>query len=159
MSAANTEAENAVSCWRGHCLNYFGRVESAVGNTLQAAVTVGKAEKLRHLAGQRLADLIAVVGDLGGTLRQQAAFKAALSRWEEVEGKRQFLAHGVACVSTTSNGDWVALFDLTIYRGNAASSGRWAVKQTEAEQFLIDLADAFKSLSGQLGHVRKRLEA
>lgn len=46
---------------------------------------------------------------------------------------------------------------MVIYRSNKAAPERWAIRQEEGDQFLTELADAFKKLSGQLGHFRKRL--
>ena len=151
------DAAMSVAAWRGQCLNYFARAEQAVGRSLEIAVEAGETEKLRHLAGQRLADLLEIAGRVGGTDKQTRAFAAALEAWQLVEPKRQFLAHGVASISTNDLGSWTLLLDLVIYRSNKPTPDRWAIKQDEAHQFLTQLADAFKKLSGQLGHLRKRL--
>jgi hypothetical protein len=140
-------------------LNLYARAEQAVGSALEAAHSAGATPQLRHLAGQRLADLITTVEAKGGTGKQMKAFGAALEAWKSVEPNRQFLAHGVASLSADSRENWTLLLDVVAYRKNARLPERWAIKQDEALDFLEKLEDAFKRLSGQLGHFRKRIAA
>lgn len=151
------DTSTAVAAWRGQCLNYFARAEQAVGRSLESAAAAGRSVKLRHLAGHRLADLIELVATVESTDRQARAFTAALSEWQEVEPKRQFLAHGVESISTDRDGQWTVLLDVVAYRSSKPSCERWAIKQSEAEVFRRRLADAFTVLGGQLGQLRKRL--
>ena len=155
--SANIDKVLGVDCWRGQCLNYFARSEAAVSKSLDAAQAVGKISTIKHLAGQRLAELVRISEELSGTSKQITAFANALRIWQSIESKRQFLAHGVAAISHDPQGQWVALFDLVTYRANNRTEERWAIRQSEAEIFLSELAAAFKSLSGQLGHFRKRI--
>jgi len=115
--------------------------------------------KLRHLFGQKLADLIALSERIKGTPKQVRAFSNALELWREVEVRRQYLAHGVASVSHDNRRNWIVMFDMVSHRSNTREPLRWAVKQEEAEQFLANLEQAFKQLSAQLGNFRKRLSA
>ena len=153
--AANLSADE----WRGKCLNLYARAEQAVGSALEDAHRANATPKLRHLAGQRLADLIVTVEAKGGTGKQMKAFSSALGAWKAVESQRQFLAHGVASTSVDIRGCWTLLLDVVVYRNNQRSSDRWAIKQAEGEEFLRSLEDAFAKLSGQLGHFRKRIAA
>ena len=151
------EVEIEIAAWRGECLNFFARTEAAVSKSLDDAFSAGKVTKIRHLAGQRLADLAELSEQISGTNKQLAAFSNALRTWQSVESKRQFLAHGTLMIAQGQQG-WVAIFDLTTYRGSERSAERWTVTQAEASEFLESLKDAFKRLSGQLGHFRKRIE-
>lgn len=144
--------------WRGHCLNYFARFEAAVSKSLEAAKEAGRVAKIRHLAGQQLADLIVLSEEVEGTSKQLKAFSNALNAWQIIEPKRQFLAHGVGTLAHEQNGDWLLLLDVNSYRSNVASFTRWAVREKEAEHFATDLTNAFKAMSGQLGHFRKRIQ-
>lgn len=153
----DAEDKPSVESWRGQCLNVFARTELAVSKCLLAAKEAGHEVKLRHLGGQRLADLIDLSSRIDGTAKQKKALENALNAWLAVDGKRQFLAHGCASVSKDSAGNWVALFDLIAFRGNQPSADRWAVKQDEAELFLKELTTAFTRLSGEIGHFKKRL--
>ena len=153
------ELAHAADCWRGSCLNYFARTEAAVAKTLEAAQTSGKLRNIRHLAGQRLSDLIALSGEIDATDKQKSALSKALKSWQSLEQNRQYLAHGVATIAVDQKGAWIAIYDLKTYRSNVGKEERWAVKQSEAEEFSSQLGQAFKLLSGQLGQFRKRIEA
>ncbi|MGD9664459.1 MAG: hypothetical protein AB7U34_04545 [Novosphingobium sp.] len=152
------EARAQVGQWRGSCLNLFARVERAVGLALEAAVTAGKAKKIRHLSGQKLNDLVAIVDTLDQTEKQKKAFQSALVSWKQVESHRAFLAHAVALEAIDRHGSWIAIFDMIVHKGNDALNTRWSVTQAEAEVILSDLTVGFKELSGQLGQVRTRLK-
>ena len=152
------EAKFTPDEWRGRCLNYFARFEAAVRKSLETAQAAGRQDKIRHLAGQQLADLISLSEEIEGTSRQLKAFSTALNSWRLIESRRQFLAHGVGTVANEPNGDWIMILDVTVYRGNSRQDHRWAVRQQEAETFVDDLAKAFKDMSGQLGHFRKRVQ-
>lgn len=149
----DAEAQQEVAAWRGHCLNFFARGEMAIGVTLREA----DAPKLRHLAGQRLDDLVRIASQTESTEKQAKAFKQAIECWQKVEGHRHFLAHGVASVSFNEKGEWTALFDVTSFRGNKPNDERLAIRQDEAENFLGKVQQAFQNLSSQLGQFRKRL--
>ena len=153
------EIAQSVDCWRGQCLNYFARTEAAVSRSLDAAQKSGKIRNIRHLAGQRLADLITLSDEISSTDKQRSAFSNALESWRNIELSRQYLAHGVATVAVDNKGGWIAIFDLKTYRSNLGKDERWTVKQYEAEKFTQQLDAAFKTLSGQLGQFRKRVEA
>ncbi len=153
----SAEAAIAVAAWQGQCLNFYARAEQAVGRSLEVAAQTGSITKLRHLAGQRLADLIELVGRVDSTDKQMRAFNLALEAWQNVEPQRQFLAHGVSSISTNDSGYWTLLLDVVVYRANKKAPDRWAIKQDEADKFLLELSEAFQKLSGQLGHLNKRL--
>lgn len=153
------ESDPSVDSWRGHCLNYFARGEAVVAKTLETAQASGHIMTIKHLAGQRLVDLIALSNRICGTNKQVSALTSALQMWQDVEAKRQFLAHGVVTVATDAQGKWVALLDVRVFRSSIAKADRLTLKQSEAEEFAKELANAFKSLSGQLGQFRKRLKS
>jgi hypothetical protein len=148
--------ELTVDSWRGQCLNKYARTELAVAKCLLAAKDADHEVKLRHLGGQRLADLIELSSKIEGTANQKKAFENALNDWLAVEGKRQFLAHGCVTIAHESNGHWVALFDLISFRKPNPEEQRWAIKKQEAENFLEQLSTAFTRMSGEIGHFKKR---
>lgn len=82
----------------------------------------------------------------------------AISDWKKVEPRRSFFAHGEVTALLDARGTWHARFDLTRYKGNAAIHECWVVDAREAEVFELSLKDGFTMVSGQLGHLRKRLE-
>lgn len=155
----DSEALCAVAQWRGRCLNKFARAERAVGLTMEKVVETYSERKLRHLAGQRFADLEDVARSAGGTPRQLNALGNALQQWKEIEKRRQFLAHGVVAISHNDNGAWTVLFVIVVYRSNEPIADRWAVQEGEAAEFERELGAAFEILSSQLSQFRRRLVA
>ena len=151
------EARCDIDRWRGSCLNLFARAELAVGRCMEAAVVAGKAKKVRHLQGQKLSDLIALTAEIARTTKQKKAFETALNLWDEVQSHRAFLAHGVVVEAIDRQGAWIAVFDMVIHKGDEAIETRWSLTKLEAQAFHERLTDGFKSLSSQLGLLRRDL--
>lgn len=149
-------AVREINLWRGECMNLFARGERAVGGVLESAALVGKVAKIRHLAGQQLSDLRELAEGTDSTDKQRKALHNALEQWQEVESQRQFLAHGVTSHSWNERGEWTLLLDIVTYRGGKSDNQRWAIKKSEAEEFLNKLSGAFNALSQQLGHLKSR---
>ncbi|WP_435199850.1 hypothetical protein [Qipengyuania sp. 902] len=124
---------------------------------MDAAFAAGRIKQIRHLAGQRLADLLKLSEDIPGSAKRLQAFSKTLSHWQTIETKRQFFAHGTVILGSNTNG-WIALFDTVDYRGKERTEQRWAVTEAEATEFTDELKHAFECLGGQLGHFRKRLD-
>lgn len=99
-----------------------------VAKTLEAAQASGHIKTIKHLAGQRLVDLIALSNRICGTNKQVSALTNALQMWQDVEAKRQFLAHGVVTVATDAQGKWVALLDDRVFRSSIAKADRLTLK-------------------------------
>lgn len=124
---------------------------------MEAAVLANKARKVRHLPGQKLGDLIALTAKLERTAKQKQAFDTALNLWDEVQPQRAFLAHGVVTEAIDRHGCWIAIIDMVIHKGDEAIDKRWSVTKDEAYMFHASLTDGFKSLSNQLGQLRRHL--
>jgi hypothetical protein len=97
--------------------------------------------------------------EAGATEKQSKALLAALDVWPGLEGKRTFLAHGIATVLLDKHGSWQARFDFTSYRPNKRERLSWICSKGDALEFEALLEQAFKALSAQLGQFRKRLPA
>lgn len=150
-------AAGEIDGWRGRCVDLFAKAERAVALALEAACDRDESLTIRHLAGQRLADLIKLVeNDDKATEKQRNALRRALDAWERVEPQRAYFAHGVAKVLLDKQGNWHAQFNFTKYQAKSREPQRWNCSKREAEQFETDLEQGFKDLSAQLGHFRKR---
>lgn len=151
-------AAGEIDGWRGRCLDLFAKTERAVAVALEAACDKDASLTIRHLAGQRMADLIKLIeGDGKATEKQRNALRRALEAWERVEPQRAYLAHGVATVMLDRQASWHAQFDFTKYQAKNRDPQRWNCSKREAEQFEADLEQGFKNLSAQLGQFRTRL--
>lgn len=153
-------ARSDVASWRGSCLDVYARGERAIGQCLLAMKShskFGETVKLQHLAGQRTATVQGLLDGLGLTGKALKAVKNALDLWLQLDSQRAFLAHGVVQVALDQKGQWVAIFDMVVFRANIATSQRWAVTALEAKEHTERLETAWKSLSAQLGQVRKRV--
>ncbi|MXP40226.1 hypothetical protein GRI75_01030 [Altererythrobacter soli] len=152
-------AASQIDAWRGRCISLFARAESAVGRSLELAAVHGNAVKLRHLGGQRLADLIALTEGCAGTAKQAESLRSALIQWKAVESHRTFFAYGVATALLNKKSHWYVVLDFTAYRGNSPEAERWTLSSQEAEEFEERLARCFADLSRELGLFRVRLAA
>ena len=114
---------------------------------------------IKHLAGQRTADLEWLTRNETGTVKQRQALSNALAGWAELEARRAYIAHGVVTVRVDKNGLWRARVDFTAYRNGPGEKCRWSFSRTEADDFEMSLERGFRALSAQLGQLRKRLAA
>ncbi|KUO56675.1 MAG: hypothetical protein APF78_11230 [Sphingomonadales bacterium BRH_c3] len=150
-------ARTEIDSWRGRCLDLYARSEKAVALTLETAKQHDHPVKLRHLAGQRLDDLLSITDQDNGTAKQKEALARAIDGWRAIESHRVFLAHGTMKELLDRKGKWHAQFDVTTYKSNNPTPDRMMISQTEALELQADLEKGFKSLSAQLGQFRKRL--
>lgn len=151
-------AAGEINGWRGRCLNLFAKAERAVALTLEIANQQNASLTIRHLSGQRLADLAKFAEGIGQmTEKQHKALLFALESWQRVECKRVYLAHGVLTVLLDRQADWHVQLDFTRYLTKSREPQRWNCSRREAEQFEAELEKGFKDMSAQLGHLRKRL--
>ena len=152
-------ARAEIDSWRGRLIDYFARGETAVAQTLVCAADNGRKINLRHFAGQRLDDLMALAKTEPGTDRQNAAFTSALDAWRLLEARRVFLAHGNVSEWLDQRGNWAAIFDVRIYKSGVVQHERWAATKSDADAFEAAAIAGFKSMSGQLGVFRTRMKA
>ena len=151
-------ATGVISSWRGRCLDFFARGERSVDMALELVSSRDASLSMKPLAGQRLADVVRLAVEEGGaTEKQSTGLLLALERWSSINAKRAYLAHGVTTVLLDRHGDWHVQFDFIRYHAKRRDAERWACSKEEALQFEAALAEAFKALSAQLGHFRKRL--
>lgn len=140
-------ARAEIDSWRGRSLDLFARAERSIGIALEATSTSGRIIKLRHLAGQRLEDLVQLVTAEQATTKQAEALVKAISKWREVEVHRAFLAHGIARELLDRHGAWHVQFDLTAYKTNVPTLERMVLSRSEALEFEKNLEESFKALS------------
>lgn len=145
------------NAWRGHCLHCFAQVEASVTETLLSlSERNDSVVKLRHLFGQRLADLGEVIGPEGEfAVPGKKAFEA-LEAFRVHEQLRNILAHGVAKIAVDRQGKWVMVMRQLSIRGKKAERNKLAVEQEEAEQILADLQRTSQRLNSMLGNLRRR---
>lgn len=151
------DSKSAIAAWRGECLNIYARAEQAVVKTLRLAPGTGHDVHIKHLGGQRLAEMRKLADAVGGTAKQRVAIEAALDTWQEAEDRRRFLAHGVCSVWLNERHEWLAVFDMVTAKGRTLLEERWAVRSEEAEAYRARLHDAFQVLSRELGGLCKRM--
>ena len=147
-----------INCWRGRCLDLFAKAEAAVDLALRSAIERGMAASMKHLTGQRLAEIVSLASsEARATDRQKQALIASLENWQALYAKRNFFAHGVATVLMDRHGRWSVQLDFWVYRTGREILERWSWNKDEALQFEADLEQCFKALSAQLGCFRSRL--
>ncbi|MEO6040698.1 MAG: hypothetical protein ABIP41_02245 [Croceibacterium sp.] len=153
------QAAAEIAAWRGRCIDVFAKGERAVGQVLELANAKDGSIKIRHLAGQRMADVEEIVDKMTATASQQQAARDAIGNWKDAENKRAFIAHGISTPLLDRNGYWYVHLDFVAYRGSRCEARRWSVSGSEAVEFEASLTEAFKGLATQLGQVRKRFAA
>ena len=147
-------ADPSADEWRGRCLNLFARGELAVLRTLEVGRESGLISKIPHLAGQRIAALQVMTGQLQLTEKQVLGLDNSIGEWQRLEQRRLFLAHGVMRLAFEPRGKWVLLLDVRVHRAQRASDDRWTVTQEEAGAFHAELEAGYLALSQRLGLVR-----
>jgi hypothetical protein len=151
-------AAGEIDGWRGRCLDLFARGERAIALSREAAAERNASVTIRHLGGQRPADLAKLVNeDTQATAKQSKTLLSSLDAWLAVEGRRAFFAHGVVTALLDRHGAWHAKLDFTKYQASKRERQSWTCDRQEALQFEADLEREFKQLSTQLGQFRKRL--
>lgn len=152
-------ARNDIEKWRGHCLDFFAKCERHIGRALQALHASPKFEtvvKLRHLAGQRADDMAQLLSECGLTPKEFKAVSDALLTWRSFEEPRNFLAHGVLTITLDPQGKPFAIFDMTVFRANAAEQKRWTVSHAEVVEWEIVWRKSGQDLAQRLGQLRKK---
>jgi OST-HTH/LOTUS domain len=153
-------AQLLISTWRGSCLDIYARGEQIIGQTLEAMRAKAKdykLVKLQHLAGQRAGDLLRYVDKLSLTASDRLAVISAMNSWLELNDIRAYLAHGAAEITLDAKSNWYAIFCMTVYNNDKPDIRRWAISESEAQEFSIELEDCEKQLGSQLMLVRQCL--
>jgi hypothetical protein len=149
-----------ISGWRGRCLDLFAKGERIIDTVLEAADGGGVPVSMKHLAGQRIADMQKLAAaEKGATEKQRHAGLACLEGWQAVHSKRAFFAHGVVTTLIDKQAGWHVQLDFTRYQGKLRDRQRWTISQQEALEFEERLVRELQALSAQLGQIRKRLAA
>ena len=153
-------AADEINGWRGRCLNMFARGERSVDVALEAALAAGSGLGMKHLAGQRLADLAKLVSEeKTATEEQKQSLQSSLDSWLASNAKRAFLAHGVTTVLLDRHGDWHAQLDFVRYQGKQRQAERWSCSKHEAWDYERLLERNLTLLSSKLGQFRTRISA
>ena len=151
-------AAGEISGWRGRCLDLFARGERIIDAVLEVAGDLDPALTMKHLAGQRIADLRKLASaEKGASEKQKLAVLACLERWQAVHSKRAFFAHGIVTALIDKQAGWHVQLDFTRYQGKQRDRQRWSISNQEAMRFEQELAHETHVLSAQLGQFRKRL--
>lgn len=151
-------ARAEIEAWRGRCLNVFSRAEKAVTDSLLKARETDNTTRLEPLAGQRLNALEKLVSEQRSTESQKNALVSALSSWRKHDEKRPYFSHGIMTELIDRTGQWHVRVDFIAVQKGACEPRRMMMSKSEAEEFEAGLHAAFKSLSGQLGQLRKRIQ-
>ena len=144
--------------WRGHMVEDFARSEQPVTETLallNSNEPAGKATRLPHLVGQRYDRLVALLAADPAPSGHTKVALTALHRFREHDVLRTMLCHGVTRVAVDRSGEWVALMTLVSFRGNAVTTDRMTLLETEGGTLLALVTDARRRVCAALGQVRR----
>lgn len=152
----------SVNAWRGGCLQHFGAVEAATTETLLVLSLVpqrGDRVGLRHLNGQRMADLAILVAPDGAFAAEGGGVAKALAGFRAHEPLRAFMAHGQAKLAVGRNGKWVAVFRYVSIKAGRGERAVLVVEEDEAEVQLRALRQSADRLCGMLASFRRTISA
>jgi hypothetical protein len=140
----------------------FAQAEAAASETLLVLHRVkgrGNEVRLRHLVGQRLADLAASIEPDGPFGPEGKAAFCALEEFRKYEGLRTVLGHGVAKVTLERGGSWVLILRHVSITKQSESRSVQVFDQTEAEMVFTDLRKKSRQTCSALGNLRRLFEA
>jgi len=152
-------AKTEIDAWRGRCLNTFSRAEKAVIKTLETMQSANTKLAIEPLAGQRLKTLEKLASSQSATDAQNAAVASALAEWRQLDLNRPFFSHGIVTELVDRQGKWHVRFDFIAVKKGVLNEQTLHWSKDEATDFESQLHRAFMLLSGQLGQLRKRMEA
>jgi hypothetical protein len=135
-------ARDAVTAWRGRCLDLFSRSEAAVTETLlllAASKPRGEAIKLPHLVGQRYDELAAAIGPGGPFAEDGKAAAKALAGFRQHDDLRTNIGHGVFTVTLDRHGTWHLVIRLLALRSGRELRDVLVMEQREAAEILTRL--------------------
>ena len=96
-----------INCWRGRCLDLFAKAEAAVDLALRSAIERGMAASMKHLTGQRLAEIVSLASsEARATDRQKQALIASLENWQALYAKRNLGRGGSSCSGLACRCRW-----------------------------------------------------
>ncbi len=150
-------AHDGVNAWRGACMQCFAHAEAAVTETLLVLHGVegrGRTVRLRHLVGQRLADLAAAIDPNGPFEAEGKSASMALEQFREHEDLRNLLGHGVAKVTLEKRRSWVIIFQHLSIKAQAPGRERRVFEQSEAKSVLEELQRKSRKVCSTLGSLR-----
>jgi len=151
-------ARDAVTAWRGRCLDLFSRSETAVTETLLALAALdGRPETIRlpHLVGQRYDALAVAIGPEGPFEKDGKAAFEALARFRQHDLLRTNVAHGVFTVTLDRHGRWHLVSRVLVLRSGCESRSVFVAEQDEAAEILRTLEKNSSRLRSTLGQLRK----
>lgn len=150
------EATDEVNRWRGRCVEWFARIERAIGESLAIMAAHSPSNKVRvpHHFGERIKELRAAVS-LDGAFAN-ARLLHALDALEVRFDHRNAIVHSTSTVWVGRGGHWLWL-------GRFIPSGQTEERVTPfdqgmAQQFETELKRGGQSLCNQLSNIRKDLE-
>jgi len=150
-------AREAVTVWRGRCLDLFARSEAAVTETLLALAAddrLGASIKLPHLVGQRY-DALARALRPGGPLADEGRVAAALEAFRQHDDLRTMITHAVFTVTLDRHGHWYLIARLLALRSGRECRRDFVLEEREAAKILSQLEKDCSCLRSTLGQLRK----
>lgn len=151
-------ARDAITAWRGRCLDLFARSEAAVTETLLALAAVegrGASVKLPHLVGQRYDALASATGPGGAFEEEGKAAAGALEKFRGHDSLRTAIAHGVFTVTLDQHGRWHLMARVLALRSGRESRDVFVVDQGEAAEILSTVEKDGSRLRSALGQLRQ----
>jgi len=147
-------ARDAVTAWRGRCMDLFARSEAAVTQTLidlAAAQRIGVSIKLPHLVGQRFDALSAAIGPEGDF----ADVGKVAAGFRQHDAFRTYITHGVFTVTLDQHGRWHLGARVLALRSGRESREVFVTEQSEAAEILVKLEKDSSRLRSSLGQFRQ----
>ena len=157
LSDAHKSAMQAANCWRGHCIDWYARIDEALIDTLRAIAASHPEANAQQpaLFGQRVeAVRCALSGDL--LPRQGGAALKALDAIDEQLKSRNLIVHATGSILITRYGDWAWRYRFTP-NGKAATLVNAVLDMAEANALEDRLAARGRSLCAHLKNFRKAL--
>ena len=111
--------------------------------------------RLRHLVGQRFADLAEAICPDGPFEVEGKPALQALQGFRELEYLRALVGHSVAKVALDRKGEWIVLLRHLSIRAKTEERSTRAIEQAEAEELLEDLRKRSRRLCTELGRLQK----
>lgn len=155
-------ARDAVTAWRGRCLDLFARSEAAVTETLlvlAASQGQGVSIKLPHLVGQRYDALATAIGAGGAFANEGRAAAQALTMFRQHDRLRTGIVHGVFTVTLDNRGRWHLVIRVLALRSGRESRDVFVIEQNEAAGILATVENDGSRLKSTLGQLRRRTRA
>ena len=152
--------QSAVNEWRGQCLAYLARAETAVSETL---LVIAQADdrhpkiKLPHLIGQRCDALANAIGPEGPFHAEGKDVIEALDAYRAHGGLRNFLCHAPGKITRDRNGRWLLMLKILTFRANRPERSVHIIEEAESGELLGHLRGDCQRLTDHLDRLRRKL--